>query len=169
MSAKILRYKNNAPYIALRADYNVACVQALRESGLWNEWDGIKKIRKFLASDEQAVRAIVRQFMPIEGENDVVERETLTLRVVAGNSAKRSYRGGVTIDGQDVVNMLYGSLNRNASTFCVKEVISEKWLNGDPRHAFDVEYVVKVELRKGATIETYGNANHYGVCEVLNV
>jgi hypothetical protein len=141
--------------IAIKSPYNASLVEEIRS--LPNRrWNGVEKSWVVPAKYENQVRQIVRKYFQIEGEEAQVEYEVLDLVIWADNTYKRSYPHGVTIDGCDVVNMQYGSLIRSSNAFEVLEEKEGEFLKGDSSHAFEVRYRVKVKVRKGAKIETYG-------------
>jgi len=123
---------------------------------------------------EQEVREIARRYFQIEGEESKVEYEILRLRVTGESSSSRNYQGGVSIDGHDLIDTMRGGM-RTSPNF---EILSSQggFTHGDgyinlkrtSSHAFSVEYIVEVKVRKGAKIEATGRASHWGSFEILD-
>ena len=124
------------------------------------------------AEAEQSLREIVRKYFLIEGEK--AEYEILRLKVCGESSASRSYQGGVEVDGYDLINTMNGRLREKSPAFEILKS-SGGFVKGDgfvnlkrqSSHAFAVEYVVEIKVRKGAKIERTGRASHWGSFEVL--
>src|SRR5258708_3162515 len=110
---------------------------------------------------EEQVREIVRKYFQIEGEESSVKYSIVRVIVTAKASSKRTYLGGVTVDGHDIINMMYGSVRYNDDTF---EVLQEKggFTRGDANHAWEVEYDLTLKTRKGAIFQTTGHADYWG-------
>lgn len=125
------------------------------------------------AEQEQAAREIVRRYFQIEGEESHIEYEVLRLRVTGKSSAKRSYLGGVEIDGHDLIDTMHGNLRKSPHFEVLKSeggfVYGDGYINlkRQSSHAFAVEYIVEVKVRKGAKIEATGHADHWGSVEIL--
>jgi hypothetical protein len=151
--------------IAIKSPYNATLVAELKLIP-GRQWDADKKVWTVPADQEGNARETVRKFFQIAGEASIVQMETVTLRVRAGATAKRTYLGGVGIDGVDLVNMGTGSLRMQGPGWEVLEATGG-YLKGDARHAYRVEYVATLKLRKGATVEAYGRATVHGAVEVL--
>lgn len=125
------------------------------------------------AEAEQSLREIVRKYFLIEGEK--AEYEILRLKVCGESSASRSYQGGVEVDGYDLINTMNGQIREKSPAFEVLKVVSGGFVKGDgfvnlkrqSSHAFAVEYVVEIKVRKGAKIERTGRASHWGSFEIL--
>lgn len=152
--------------IIIKSPYNASLVEEIKQVQ-GRRWNGTEKAWTVPADQEAVVREIVQKFFAIEGEQSTVEYSTVHVIVRAKASSKRSYLGGVIIDGHDIINMNFGSVRRNDDAF---EVISEKggFVRGDARHAWEVEYDLVLKCRKGATFQTTGRADHWGDFEFIH-
>jgi hypothetical protein len=144
----------NGTDIIVKSPYNASLVSDIKTLP-GRKWDSEEKAWKVSGKFASQVREIVAKYFQIEGEASAVEYEIKNLIVWADNTYKRSYPHGVTIDGCNIVNMLYGSLVQQSNAF---EILESKggFTKGDSRHAYEVRYEIKVRVRKGANIEAYG-------------
>lgn len=170
MKAQIQRHEiiKGQATISIQTPYNASFVDALKAEipATHRKWDSSSKTWNVSGQFEEKAREITRRFFEIEGEDNQVEYEEVRCLVKGGNSAKRTYSGGVTIDGIDIFSPMTGYLNHKSASF---EIIESEggFTSGDSRHAFDVEYTLKLKVRKGANWQEYGNANHNGRYEIL--
>ena len=155
--------------IFVESPYNTELVSDIKEIP-GRKWHPVEKCWSVPAEAEQSIRKVVRKYFLIEGEK--AEYEILRLRVTGKSSAKRSYCGSVEIDGHEIVSSMYGNLRTSPNFEILKQeggfVYGDGYIN--PRkggHAFAVEYVVEIKVRKGAKIEATGHADYWGSFEVL--
>lgn len=152
--------------IVISTPYNASLVAEIKElSG--QRWDSTAKAWLVPASQEDAVRAIVRKYFQIEGEASTLEYETVKVLVRAKASAKRTYLGGVTVDGHDVINLINGRVNYTSSAFEVLDeqggfTVGDGYIRNERTHAYEAEYTLTLKVRKGATFEATGRADHWG-------
>lgn len=167
--AKITRLGDT---LLIKTPYNADLVEEIKDFPS-RRWNPAMKAWAVSAGLEDDVYRVVRKYFPIEGESEeAFEGEVIHVRVVAQASGKRTYCGGVTIDGHDIINLSYGSVNHNSPAF---EVLEEKggFVRGDGyikrgnAHAYEVEYFLTLKARKGATFECTGRSGYCGKFEIL--
>lgn len=172
MKAQIKKIEiiKNQPFYAISSPYNRSFVDALKAAIPYEgrKWDRDAKTWNITPEYLEKAKEVVRQFFEIEGEENHIEYEIVEAIVKAGNTSKRTYPAGVTIDGVNIINPLYGNLNRKSPTFEILES-SGGFTRGDNAHAFDVEYQIKVKVRKGAGWDCYNRCGrHIGDYKILN-
>lgn len=99
-----------ADVVLVQAPYNASLIAEIKaipgrrynpDLKAWSVPDG----------SEQQVRELVRQYYQIEGEVSQVEYETVRVRVTGKSSSKRTYMGGVTVDGREIFSTMRGYLD----------------------------------------------------------
>lgn len=160
--AKITKVGN---VVVISTPYNASLVTEIKELP-GRRYNSDLKAWSVPVQHEDRVREIVRKYFQIEGEESTIERVTVKVIVRVKASSKRSYCGGVTIDGHDIVNMAYGSVRYNDDTF---EILQEKggFIVGDARHAYTAEYELTLRVRKGAVFASTGHADYWGHFEFV--
>lgn len=162
-TAKITKVGN---VVVISSPYNAILVSEIKELPD-RKYNPDLKAWSVPVQHEEQVRQIVRKYFGIEGEENTVEYRNVHVIVRAKASSKRTYLGGVTVDGHDIINMNYGSVRRNDDSF---EVVQEKggFVRGDASHAWEVEYDLILKVRKGAYFQTTGRADHWGDFEFVH-
>lgn len=146
--------------VVVNSPYNATLVDEIKELP-GRRYNPDLKAWSVPSQHEEEVRQIVRKYFQIEGEESAVEYQMVKVIVTVKASSKRTYLGGVTVDGHDLVNMGYGSVRYNDDAF---EVLQEKggFTVGDSRHAYTAEYELTLKVRKGAIFESTGHADYWG-------
>ncbi len=152
-----IEIKNNQAIV--KAPYNAAMVDEIKNIPN-RKWDGITKAWIVPAEFAGKAQEIIDRYF-----GEAVEKEIIRLRITGGNTYKRTYPHGVSIDGYDLITP-WGNISRDCAAFKVLDC-KGGFTRGDARHAFDVEYEVTLEIRKGARIERTGRASYQGSFEVL--
>ncbi len=160
--------------LIIRCPYNASLVEEIR-SIPGRRWNPDMKAWAVPAGSEQQVRELVRQFFQIEGEESQVEYEIVRVKVTGKSSSKRSYLGGVTVDGKEVFSTMRGYLDmRPNDTFQILDskggfTYGDGYINNNHAHAFEVEYELVLKVRKGAQWAATGHADYWGTYEFLEI
>lgn len=158
--------------LLIKTPYNSDLVEEIRcfPSRRWNPEMRAWAISADLEDD---VYRVVRKYFPIEGESDeAFAGEIIKVRIVAQASGKKTYAGGVSIDGCDVINLMYGSVNHNSPTFDVLDerggfVRGDGYIKHNSAHAYEVEYFLTLRVRKGAVFESTGRSSCRGEFKIF--
>lgn len=142
--------------------YNQRFVDELKEAVPYThrKWDRANKIWDVAEEYAEVAQALISKYF---GTKEV---EIVTAKIWGGNSHKQTYRGGVTIDGSDLITP-WGALSAKCDAFEIVESVGG-YTKGDGRHAHDVEYTITVKCRKGAEWEAYGRGGHTGDYQIIS-
>lgn len=149
--------------VIIKTPYNTALISEIKCIP-GRQWDAAAKCWTVPASEEGNAREIVRKYFQIAGEGSIVQFETKRLRIRIAASRKRTYVGHVEIDGQDLVWTDTGTLRMEGPGWKVLEATGG-FASGDARHAYEAEWKVTIQVRKGAKIETSGR--NTAICEEI--
>lgn len=149
--------------VHIKTPFNTSLISEIKNLP-GRQWDAAAKCWTVPLSEEGNAREIVRKYFQIAGEGSIVQYETKRLRVVVAASRKRTYVGHVEIDGQDLVWTDTGTLRMEGPGWKVLEAVGG-FTSGDARHAYEAEWTLTIEVRKGAKIETSGR--NTAICEEL--
>lgn len=146
--------------VAIKVGFNASLVNEIKTL-VSRRWNPTTKCWEIPAALEDDARAILRRYGPIKDELSVAPATHVAHVIVrAEASSKRTHVGRVMLDGIDLVNIGDGSLNiRPNSAFTIVTVNSSRFLSGDPRHAYSVEYDLVLEIRAGASWTTTSKNN----------
>lgn len=163
MKARIMASGNT---VIIRTPYNKSFVADIKAIP-GRRWNRRKRVWTVPAEAEAQAREIARRYFAVEGEGkSQVEWVIIEAIVKGGNTYKRTYPGGVTIDGYDVITP-WGGLGRDCSAF---QILSKSggYVSGDGNHAHDVEYRITVRCRKNSRWESFSSSHHRGGFEILS-
>lgn len=168
---KAARITKVATTIVIVAPYNTSLIADIKEIP-GRRYNGELKAWSVPAEHEDKARAVVRKYFQIEGEESAVEYQIVKVRVSAKVSAKRSYAGGVQVDGYDIIDLMYGNVRSRCDGFEVLEqsggfVYGDGGIHHGHGHAFKVEYDLTLKVRKGAIFHTTGHADYWGDFEFI--
>lgn len=169
MNAAELIKTADGSMVAINVGFNASLVNEIKTLA-GRRWNPTTKCWEIPASSEDAAREILRRYGPIKDELNVAPAAQVVHVVVrAEASSRRTHLGRVMLDGIDLVNINDGSLNlRTNSAFTIITVHSSRFLSGDARHAYSVEYDLVLEIRAGASwsLTSKGNcAGDYTIIE----
>ena len=159
--------------LLIQFPYNPGLIEEIREIPD-RRWNGSIKAWSVPIGNEQQVRDVIRPYYQIEGEPSYIEYETIRVRVTGKTSARRTYCGGVTIDGRDVFSPTHGYLDMRENDIYEIQEHRGGFVHGDGHikrgqgHAFEVMYDLVLKVRKDATWETTGRAEYWGTYEFFS-
>lgn len=163
----------NGEMLSVQAPYNTSLISEIKELP-GRKWDAANKAWLVPAEQEAALRTAVRKYYQIEGEGRESTPETEERRVLLTGcgSSKRTYLGGVSVDGEQIFTV-NGGLRTSGNNFEILDYTGgytsgDGYSHGDHFRAYTVQYEIKIRTRRNADWQTTGRADYHGSFRFLD-
>lgn len=159
--------------LSVQAPYNASLISEIKELP-GRKWDAANKAWLVPAEQEAALRTSVRKYYQLEdeGRESAPETEERRVLVTGCGSSKRTYLGGVSVDGEPLFYSS-GGLRKQSNAFEIIDysggyTSGDGYSHGDHFRAYTAQYEIKIRTRRDAEWEVTGRASYQGSFRFLD-